>query len=362
MDSLYNKGPDGLPGNEDCGQMSAWYVWSAMGFYPVTPGSPYYAVGSPLFDSVHVNLENGKRVSILAKGNSPTAVYIRSMKMDDVVQESNLITHDDFVEAREIIFEMSEMPEVSRGVASEKRGTMNSPYFYRAPLIKSEGRIFKDSLLVNIVSLDGTMMLYGYNPGLMMMGESYRGPFYIHESTTLFAQCGDQHGKSGVTQASFFKLPHHWNVVLHTTPGKQYSAEGPISMIDGIHGTENWRKGDWHGYQSQDMDVEIQMEKEQKISSVSVGFLQDTRSWILMPTKMNVEISMDGKLWKEMAVVSNEVPDTNMVESIQVLIAKFSPTKAKFVRVKAKNYGVLPKWHQGAGYDAYIFCDEIEIK
>jgi hypothetical protein len=66
-------------------------------------------------------------------------------------------------------------------------------------------------------------------------------------------------------------------------------------MIDGIHGTDNWRKGDWHGYQSTNMDAEIQFGKEEKISSVTVGFLQDTRSWILMPKEMLVEISSDGK-------------------------------------------------------------------
>ena len=107
MDSLYNKGPEGLPGNEDCGQMSAWFVWSAMGFYPVTPGSTYYAVGSPLFDSVHINLENGNRIRILAKGNSLTSVYIRSMKVDGEEQTSNLVTHDDFAKSKEIEFDMS---------------------------------------------------------------------------------------------------------------------------------------------------------------------------------------------------------------------------------------------------------------
>lgn len=362
MDSLYHKGPAGLPGNEDCGQMSAWYVWSALGFYPVTPGSPYYALGSPLFDSVHVNLENGNRIRMLAKGNSPTAVYVRSLSVDGLAKTDNLMTHQDFVKSKEIVFEMSTTPEVTRGSKSEERGAMNSPYFYRAPVIKTAGRIFKDSLLVNIISPDGAMMLYGSMPALMMMGENYRGPYYIHESTTIYAQCGDQRGKSGVTQASFYKLPHNRNVVLHTTPNKQYMAEGPISMIDGIHGTENWRKGDWHGYQSTDMDVEVQLEKEQKVSSVHVGFLQDTRSWILMPTKMTVEVSIDGEKWKAVSEVKNEVPDTNLVVNVQILKATFKPVKAKYVRIKAKNYGVLPPWHQGAGFDAFIFCDEIEVK
>ena len=362
MDSLYNKGPEGLPGNEDCGQMSAWYVWSALGFYPVTPGSPYYAIGSPLFDSVSISLESGKNMKIVAKGNSPTAVYIRSMYVDGISKEDNLITHDDFVKSNRIVFEMSNEPNSSRGTEPELRGAMAKPYFYRVPAIKSEGRIFKDSLLVNIVSPDGAMMLYGYFPGLMMMGEMYRGPFYIYENTTLYAMSMDQKGKSGITQATFYKLPHDRNVVLHTQPSPQYSAEGPISMIDGIRGSENWRKGDWHGYQSMDMDVEIQLEKEQKISSVSTGFLQDTRSWILMPTEMRVEISSDGKGWKEISKVLNEVPDTNLVVNLQNLTASFAPVKAKYVRVKAKNYGVLPPWHQGAGFDAFIFCDEIIVK
>ena len=62
MDEFYKPEPDGLIGNEDCGQMSAWYVLSAAGFYPVTPGSTVYAIGSPLFPEVRFNLENGKIV------------------------------------------------------------------------------------------------------------------------------------------------------------------------------------------------------------------------------------------------------------------------------------------------------------
>jgi hypothetical protein len=172
----------------------------------------------------------------------------------------------------------------------------------------------------------------------------------------------DQKGKSGQTAASFFKLPNHWKIVLQTTPSRQYMAEGPISMIDGIKGTDNWRKGDWHGYQSTDMAVMIDFRGEQKISSVETGFLQDTRSWILMPKEMIIEISQDGEKWKEVARVANTVADKDLNVQIQRMKVEFKPTKAKFIRVKAVNYGVLPAWHQGAGFDAFIFCDEIEVK
>jgi predicted alpha-1,2-mannosidase len=362
MDSLYHKGPEGLPGNEDCGQMSAWFVWSALGFYPVTPGSPYYALGSPLFDSALVHLENGKTVRLIAKNNSLTAVYVRSLSIDGVVQDVNLITHDQLTHAKEVVFEMGDTPAPNRGTVPEVRGTMSLYYFYRAPVIKAAGRVFDDSLLVTIESPDGGMVLFGPHQGLMMMGEYYREPFYIHQTTTIYAQCGDQKGKSGTTSATFYKRPNHWNVVLHTTPIKQYAAEGPLTMIDGIHGTDNWRKGDWHGYQSTNMDAEIQFGKEEKISSVTVGFLQDTRSWILMPKEMLVEISSDGKKWTTVGRKENAIPDNDLNVQTQMLAIEFKPVKAKFIRVKAVNYGTLPKWHQGAGYEAYIFCDEIEVK
>ncbi len=362
MDSLYHQGPEGLPGNEDCGQMSAWFVWSALGFYPVTPGSPYYALGSPLFDTAIVSLENKRFIRLIAKNNSPTAVYVRKLEIDGKEVSENLITHEELTQAGEIVFTMDTVPFTGRGRSVEARGTMQAPFFYRSPLIKAESRIFTDSLLITIESPDGAMILFGHNPGLMMMGEPYRAPFYIHHSATLYAMCGDQKGKSGNTSAAFYRRPNNWNVLLHTSPSKQYMAEGPLSMIDGIGGTENWRKGDWHGYQSTDMDVELQLGKEEKISSVEAGFLQDTRSWILMPLKMTVEVSVDGKVWKEVAGIENKVADTDLNVQIQKLKVAFKPVHAKYVRVKALNYGVLPKWHQGAGFDAFIFCDEISVE
>ena len=362
MDSLYQRGPEGLPGNEDCGQMSAWFVWSAMGFYPVTPGSPYYAIGSPLFDSLAIRLENNHTVKLITRRKAANEVYVQKLIIDGKEIAENLVTHDQLVNANSIIFEMASFPNTARGIQPEKRGAMQTNYFYRAPVIKAGGRIFSDSLLIDIQSPDGAGILFGYMPGLMMTGETYRGPFYIHNSTTVYAQCMDQKGKSGQTAASFFKLPNHWEIVLQTTPSRQYMAEGPISMIDGIKGTENWRKGDWHGYQSTDMTVMIDFRGEQKISSVETGFLQDTRSWILMPKEMIVEVSQDGQKWKEMARVANTVADKDLNVQIQRMKVEFKPIKAKFIRVKAVNYGVLPSWHQGAGFDAFIFCDEIEVK
>lgn len=362
LDSLYHSGPDGLPGNEDCGQMSAWYVWSAMGFYPVTPGSPDYAIGSPLFDEVKINLENGHTVRILSVNNGRDNRYVERLTVDGKEWKNNLIDHETFTSATEIRFDMGPAPVTSRGTAPESASRMEAEFFCRAPLIKAESRLFTDSLLITIDSPDGKALSFGTGTALTLLGEPYRKPFYIHNSTTLYAQCMDQTCMSGITGASFYKIPERWKVNLLTTPNRQYSAEGPVSMIDGIRGTDNWRKGDWHGYQSTDMEVVIDMAEPRTVSSVSCGFLQDTRSWILMPREMQVAWSEDGTKWNEAGKVENNVPDKDYAVQRQDLSVNTGKINARYIKVKAINYGVLPAWHAGAGYDAFIFADEIEIR
>ena len=103
---LYHNNPDGLSGNEDCGQMSAWYLLSAMGFYQVCPGEPVYTLGRPLFDCVSLNLENGKKLKILAKNNSAENKYIKQFIINDKKRNSPFFTHQEIVNGGEMIFEM----------------------------------------------------------------------------------------------------------------------------------------------------------------------------------------------------------------------------------------------------------------
>ena len=83
MDEQYSNKPNGISGNEDCGQMSAWYVFSALGFYPVTPGTSQYIIGSPIVKSAVINLENGKTFTITAPNNSPLSQYIKEVSLNN---------------------------------------------------------------------------------------------------------------------------------------------------------------------------------------------------------------------------------------------------------------------------------------
>ena len=121
LNSLYDDAPAGLSGNEDCGQISAWYIMSAIGFYPVLPGEPSYSIGSPLFEKVTINLENGKRFIIRAKDVSDKNRYIQSAALNGKAYTWSWFKHQDIVNGGELNFVMGEKPNYSWGTSKEDR-------------------------------------------------------------------------------------------------------------------------------------------------------------------------------------------------------------------------------------------------
>ena len=119
MDKLYNPNPDGLCGDEDNGQTSAWYVFSAMGFYPVASGTGEYALGSPLFKKITLTLENGKKFEIDAPQNSAENIYLNKITLDGAVYDKNYITHASFLRGGKLQFEMTKVPNKIRGTSPE---------------------------------------------------------------------------------------------------------------------------------------------------------------------------------------------------------------------------------------------------
>ena len=119
MDKLYNAHPDGYCGDEDNGQTSAWYVFSAMGFYPVCPGSNQYVLGVPYFDKLTLHLENGKSLTVTAKGNSDVTRYVNAMTLNGETYNHNYLTHDAVMNGGNIVFDMSTTPNTQRGTLAE---------------------------------------------------------------------------------------------------------------------------------------------------------------------------------------------------------------------------------------------------
>ena len=107
LDAMYGTGPKGLCGNDDAGQMSAWYIFSALGFYPVCPGSTEYSLGSPLVKSAQVNLENGKVLKVRAENQYAKNVYVKEVRWNGIPLEGLTVDHRDLMKGGELVFTMS---------------------------------------------------------------------------------------------------------------------------------------------------------------------------------------------------------------------------------------------------------------
>ena len=117
MDRMYTPAPDGYCGDEDNGQTSAWYVFSAMGFYPVCPGSGQYVLGTPYFDEMTLHLENGNDVVIRANNNSGDNCYIKNLTLNGALYSKNYITRTDLMNGARFVYDMSPVPNLQRGTA-----------------------------------------------------------------------------------------------------------------------------------------------------------------------------------------------------------------------------------------------------
>lgn len=364
---FYKNTPDGLIGNEDCGQMSAWYVLSAMGFYQVTPGTSFYDIGSPLVSKIKINLENKKSFILNAKNLNQGNFYVynqESSRSKIAPQNRFRLNAMDIVSAAQINLSMTSSP------FKEKYLFNLSPYknendIIVNPIIQGGSVSFQKSKKIPITSFQKNITIYYTMDSSEPTDKStrYTQPLTINESQTVKAIAYNTNGKkSFVTTAIYKKMAHDWAVKLNSTYEQMYDGGGALGLIDGIRGETNWRKGNWQGYQKTDMDVTIDLKTATTISTITAGFLQDTRAWIVIPKQMIVQVSSDGLNFKTVSDTNNFLPIEDLSPQVKNITATFSPLQTRFVKIKAIQYGKLPQWHESPGGDTHLFVDEIEIK
>jgi predicted alpha-1,2-mannosidase len=366
MDQFYRPGADGLIGNEDCGQMSAWYVLSAAGFYPVTPGSKVYAIGSPLFPEVRFNLENGKSFLIRAVNVSERNVYIQSATLNGRAYNKSFLVHDDLIAGGELVFQMGPRPNLKwgTGAGNEPVSRIVAPEIVPVPVIRAAGQTFRNRLRISLAAI-GPAELYYTTDGSEPNSNSRRftKPFVIEADTTVKALAITPDNRhSLVATAKYHRIPNDWRITLQSSYSSQYTGGGDFALIDGVRGTANWSGGGWQGYQGKDFVAVVDLGRVQTVSKAGAGFLQDIGSWIWMPGRVEIELSTDGKTFTPAASISNEVPDRQEGAVIRDFVATISSQNARYVRIRAVNFGKIPSWHPGSGGDAWIFVDEILVK
>ncbi|MCK9203890.1 MAG: glycoside hydrolase family 20 protein [Bacteroidales bacterium] len=142
----------------------------------------------------------------------------------------------------------------------------------------------------------------------------------------------------------------------------RYPASGPGALVDGLRGSISHRDGMWQGFLGNDLEIIIDLGKEVPVNTVQMNFLQNQRSWIFLPVLVEYSLSSDGKRYHSINEVPNAIPPKEEQTFIQPFNIQFMPdTKARYVKVKAKNLGKCPSWHEGSGQDCWMFTDEIVV-
>jgi len=363
LTELYQNLPDGISGNEDCGQMSAWYIFSSLGFYPVTPGSNQYIIGSPLFAKATINLENGKSFMIQAKNSSSENKYIKSVQLNGKNYEFSYLNHRDIINGGKLVFEMTKQP-TNWGTkdAFIPSTEIKEHQIVAAPFIEKGEIAFKGSTKVELQSVQKDVEIY-YRLGFKGVFKKYQTPLTIDKHSTLSLYAQKNGIKSATIITDFYKIDPNIKIELKTAYANQYNAGGDNALIDGVIGTEDFRTGTWQGYFDTDVVAIVDLGAVKPIQQLQINFLKDQRSWIFLPKEVEIFTSNDGKKFKKHTNFPFQTPENEENVSIETMkLSKLGNTR--YIKVIAKKIGTLPTWHLGYKHDgrSWLFVDEIQIK
>ena len=357
LNEQYSEHPDGLSGNEDCGQMSSWYVLSSLGFYPVTPGHDYYTIGTPLFKKAKINLENNNSFIIKAQNVSDKNIYVQAAKLNGQEYNKSFLHHSTILNGGELEFIMGNKPS-NWGENDIPVSEITQHQIVAVPFFSASSQTFVKSHTVELGSVDGSDIFYSLNNSEY---KKYDEPIIINKQSVISSYAQKNKIKSKTVTSEYFPRDDSKKIKILSTYANQYAAAGDKTLIDQLRGGNNYRTGNWQGYR-EDLNVIVDISKVKKINSISLGCHQDVRSWIFYPKQVDYWSSLDGENYTYQGKVLANFPD-NIEGSLQKdFKLNVKNLKARYIKIKAENYGICPDWHLGAGGKTWIFVDEITIK
>ena len=247
-----------------------------------------------MFEKATINLENGKSFTVEANNISEEHKYIKSVKLNGNDYKYSYINHQDIMTGGSLVFEMTNQPTnwgtKDKFIPSTK---IDDHLIVAAPFIAKGKTAFKGSTEITLENVDSEATIYyrlGYKGGF----KKYEQPFVIDKFINLdvYAQKGNT--KSTTISTDFYKINPNIKIDLKTEYANQYNAGGDNALIDGIVGAEDFRTGTWQGYFDTDVIAIVDLGSQKNINEVSIGFLQDQKSWIFLPTQVEFLFSKNG--------------------------------------------------------------------
>jgi hypothetical protein len=338
LETMYSDQPDGYQGNEDCGQMSAWYVMSSWGLYPLVPGEARYALGAMHWDRVELRA-TGLHTDLKRVGSGAFFKgYEHSSNPGQVLTQS-FLDHDDLIQSKSLAMHHAES------------ASKLSPYRNVEHFIVGEIRPAPRIRVARRFETETTAWIDGVEETLSESRRLERGDGLTqHRSVALST-----------------KKPNDWTAQITSgNPNPQYNP-GSASIVDGVLGDVDWRKGEWTGVQGEDLVVDLRSSTKRagKEIEVEIGLLKDIKSWIALPSTIEVVAhfangqSSTGSIDLQSRALSEE-PSTIMRGLVVLKSRKKSEITS--VTIRLVNPGGMPEWHPGKGGASFIFLDEITLR
>ncbi|MEY4865664.1 MAG: hypothetical protein RLZZ114_1093 [Bacteroidota bacterium] len=330
LDSLYRNAPDGLSGNEDCGQMSAWYVMASLGLYPLVPGESRYATGALYWNRAVLHLPDAlpgvvpdglpkkggsgaqahvargirtplpahRTVEFQRAGDGP---YVARMRFNGR-PVGGWLDHQALVQGGVLEFEQQEQPveredwepyangigsaagaapaptlRVARSFADKTELRMDPPAGVESGILRVTLHVTEKQTLD--VSFRGKDVFWP-----QQKGSGTADALVLTQTTRIEAALVQPNGAVGHTAvATATRWPNTYRVAYSSAPNRQYTGGSDNALVDGISGDVEWRKGNWVGHQGVDLVVRVDLGSKQRVDRVSVGLLKDIGAWIAFP-------------------------------------------------------------------------------
>lgn len=220
---------------------------------------------------------------------------------------------------------------------------------------------FNDKIEVELTSDEKDALIYYTTNGNAPDSKSniYKKPVQISSSTTIKSMAVMPDGRTGFVSSSFYQKAKY-SITLNAGADERYNGGNPAVLTDGINGSIDFTDGHWCGFNGCDFDAVIDLGKVESLNEFSIGFNESTKSWIFRPQQVEFLVSEDGIEYKS---IFRKKFESTSGETEQVLRIPFTYScKARYVKVKATNFGKLPEWHESKGEPAWLFVDEIAIQ
>lgn len=374
--TMYNDTPEGLINNEDLGQMSAWYIFSTLGFYPVAPASLNYQLGAPYYENATITLESGKQFTVKASNLSDANFYVQSVKLNGKPYNKTFIRHSDIMAGGTLEFTMGAIPNTTWGTQDESTSIgavahENPEVFIKAttsPYDTNPSFFFSDKHTATLKSNDNDTDIYYTIDGSTPTKAStkYQAPIEINKNCTLKAIAI----KKGLNPSKVYEKPVFKSVFpllkngypkihMNRWSDPHYGKSDGSMLFDEITGSKSYGDSKWTGLKDH-FDIDVNLGQRVTIEHISVGVLTDIGSWIFPAASVQVYGGTSKQNLKLIADVS--IPKTDdFPKEVNRYTIPLKKGKYSHLNIKINPYGVAPEWHGAVGKKVWLFLDEIII-